>query len=203
MMLPDTPLERKLDISFFFFPSRLFETDLHCNSTIQNNCRPSKNVIVSRNLKCKLFKIRPTICRTFHTLSLLLVRTFSHGLGRESFRLADTSRRQHLPHLFPVVSNAHNAGFSSSRRRPLIPHQATVVRKFSRKRQTFSDGTECTTYFIEKPPIGYPHLGAAQIQFFARSVTARLAAFRGSDHNARAVKPSFQIAKSRVDPWFE
>jgi DNA-directed RNA polymerase subunit RPC12/RpoP len=87
----------------------------------------------------------------------------------------------------------------------LIPHQATVVRKFSGKRQLFSEGTDCTTYFIEKPD-WLPALGRRSDSILCPKCGYKVGHFSwvGSQCSCGEwVKPSFQIAKSRVDPSFE
>jgi hypothetical protein len=87
----------------------------------------------------------------------------------------------------------------------IIPHEATAVRKFAGKRQTFSETAECTAYFIEKPE-WLPALGRRSNSILCPKCKYKLGHFSwvGSQCSCGEwVKPSFQIAKARVDPCYE
>jgi hypothetical protein len=86
----------------------------------------------------------------------------------------------------------------------LIPHEATVVRKFSGKRQKFSEGNECTSYFIEKPE-WLPALGKRSDSILCPKCRYTVGHFCWVGVQCSCgewVKPSFQIVKSRVDPCY-
>jgi DNA-directed RNA polymerase subunit M/transcription elongation factor TFIIS len=83
----------------------------------------------------------------------------------------------------------------------LIPHEASKVRKFSGKRQQFSDDKPCTSHYIEKPDwLDATKRRADTIQCPKCKYKVGHFSWIGSQCSCGEwVKPSFQIAKSRVD----
>jgi hypothetical protein len=83
----------------------------------------------------------------------------------------------------------------------LIPHAASKVRKFNGKRQQFSDDNTCTAHYIEKPD-WLDATGRRADTIHCPKCKYKVGHFSwiGSQCSCGEwVKPSFQIAKSRVD----
>ena len=84
----------------------------------------------------------------------------------------------------------------------IIPHEATKVRKFSRKRQQFgSQENGCHSYFIEKPD-WLDATGRTTDTIYCPKCHNKLGHFNWVGQQCSCgewVKPSFQIPKSRVD----
>ncbi|KAH0793557.1 dual specificity protein phosphatase 12 [Histomonas meleagridis] len=83
----------------------------------------------------------------------------------------------------------------------IIPHQATKVRKFATKRQTFSDDQKCTSFFIEQPK-WLNALGRMSDTIYCPKCNYKVGHFSWKGVQCSCgewVKPSFQIPYSRVD----
>ena len=84
----------------------------------------------------------------------------------------------------------------------IIPHEATKVRKFSRKRQQFaSKENGCQSYFIEKPD-WLDATGRMSDTIYCPKCHLKIGHFSWIGQQCSCgewVKPSFQIPKSRVD----
>lgn len=100
-----------------------------------------------------------------------------------------------------TVYRCHQCRVPLFRSTDIIPHQATKVRKFANKRQTFSEDQKCQSFFIEQPK-WLNATGRMSDAIYCPKCNYKIGHFswKGAQCNCGEwVKPSFQVPHSRVD----